>query len=131
MLIVYNVMLFAVMGLLVGATPVRSHDLASRHQSVLRAGILAVAILTVIISLYALSATVYRTVEGGFTMNRLTIIGWNSVNIGILTLLVYRQFKDGREKWIDSLQSVFSWGSIGYIVWTLFLILAIPLLFKG
>ncbi len=94
------------------------HKLETRH-------------LTVLISLYALSATVYRTVEGGITMNRLTIIGWNSINIGILVLLIYKQFKDGPEQWIDSLQSVFSRGTIGYIVWMLFVTLAIPLLFIG
>lgn len=130
-LIVYNVMLFAVMGLLVGATPVRARELAPKHQSLLRTGILAVAALTVIISLYALSATVYRTVQGGLTMNRVTIIGWNSINIGILALLIYKQFKDGPAQWIHSLQSVFSKGTIGYIVWAIFLTLAIPLLFKG
>ena len=130
-LIVYNVMLFAVMGLLVGATPVRAQDLAPKHQSALRTGILTAAILTVVVSLYALSATVYRTVQGGITMNRLTIIGWNSINIGILVLLIYKQFKDGPAQWIDSLQSAFSWGTMGYIVWTLFVVVAIPLLFRG
>ena len=130
-LIVYNVMLFAVMGLLVGATPVREWDLSEKQQSALRVGILAVAALAALVSLYALSATVYRTVLGGMTMNRLTVIGWNSINIGILALLIYKQFRDGRAQWIRSLQSTFSLGTVGYIAWGLFLTLAIPLLFKG
>ena len=130
-LIIYNVMLFAVMGLLIGATPVRERDLGPGQQSALRAGILAVAILATLISLYALSATVYRTVLGGITMNRLTIIGWNSINIGILTLLVYRQFREGRERWIHALQSTFGLGAVAYVAWGVFLTLAIPLLFKG
>lgn len=83
-LIVYNVMLFAVMGLLLGATPIRAKDLSWRVQIWLRRGILAVAVLAVLISLYALSAIVYRTVQGGITVNRLTVIGWNTINIGIL-----------------------------------------------
>jgi len=128
-LIVYNVMLFAIMGLLMGATPVKAEDLSPKHQAVLRAGILAVAILAILVSVYALSATVYRTVLGGITMNRLTIIGWNSINIGILSLLVYKQFRKGPAEWVSSLQSVFSLGTNGYLVWTLFLILAIPFLF--
>ena len=45
-LIVYNAMLFAVMGLLIGATPLQEHDLPKYHGT-LRAGILAVASLTV------------------------------------------------------------------------------------
>ena len=130
-LIVYNVMLFAVMGLLVGATPVRERDLSEKQQSALRAGILAVAVLAALVSLYALSATAYRTVLGGMTMNRLTVIGWNSINIGILALLIYKQFRDGHAQWIRSLQSVFSLGTVGYIAWGLFLTLAVPLLFKG
>ncbi len=130
-LIVYNVMLFAVMGLLIGATPVRAADLSEKQQSALRTAMLAVAGLAVLVSLYALSATVYRTVLGGMTMNRLTVIGWNSINIGILALLIYKQFRDSRAQWIRSLQLTFSLGMTGYIAWGLFLTLAIPLLFKG
>ena len=129
-LIVYNVMLFAVMGLLVGATPVREDDLAPNQQALLRKGILAVALLAVVVSLYALSATVYRTALGGITINRLTIIGWNSINVGLLTWLVVKQFKAGPALWVRSLQSVFGVGITAYIAWTLFLILAVPLIFN-
>ena len=65
------------------------------------------------------------------TVNRLAVIGWNAINIGILVALIYKQFKDGSERWVQSVQSVFSWGTNAYLAWTLFLILAIPLLFKG
>ena len=130
-LIIYNVMLFAIMGLLVGVTPVRVGGLSPRHQRYLRAGILAVAILAVIVSLYAMSATVYRTVLGGITVNRLTIIGWNTINIGILVLLVYKQFKDGPTKWVRSSQWTFSRGAAAYLIWTSFLVVAIPWLFRG
>jgi hypothetical protein len=129
-LIIYNAMLFAIMGLLVGATPVREDELTAGQQALLRRGILAVALLAVVVSLYALSATVYRTVLGGITLNRLTVIGWNSINIGILSWLVVKQFKDGRTTWIRSLHSVFGAGITAYIVWTLFLILAMPLIFN-
>jgi len=81
-----------------------------------------------LISIYALSATFYRTVDGGITLNRLTIIGWNVINIGILLWLIYKQFKDGQEKWVESLQSVFSRAANAYMVWGLFLLVAAPLL---
>ncbi|MBU1659939.1 MAG: hypothetical protein KKD28_00525 [Chloroflexi bacterium] len=128
-LIVYNVMLFAVMGLLFGATPIRPAELSPRLQTALRNGIIAVAILAALVSVYALSATVYRT-QWGITINRLTIIGWNTINIGILVALIVKQFRDGREKWIESLQLVFSIGTNAYVVWCAFLIIAIPLLFR-
>jgi hypothetical protein len=130
-LIVYNVMLFAIMGLLVGVTPVRAGGLSPRHQRGLRAGVLAVAILAVIVSLYAMSATVYRTVQGGITVNRLTVIGWNTINIGILVLLVTRLFKDGPTEWVRSAQWTFSRGATVYLIWTSFLVVAIPWLFGG
>jgi len=128
-LIVYNLMLFGIIGLLLGATPIRGDDLSPTLQKWLRIGIIVVAILAVLISIYALSATVFRTVEGGLTLNRLTIIGWNIINITILLWLIYKQFKDGREKWIESMQSVFSLAANAYMVWGLFLLVAVPLIF--
>jgi len=128
-LIVYNIMLFAVMGLLIGATPLQEHDL-SKYYGALRTGILAVASLTVVISLYALSATVYRTALGGFTLNRVTVIGWNVINIGILVLLIYKQVKHGVAAWVGSLHSAVSAGTIAYVVWALFLTLISPWLFR-
>jgi hypothetical protein len=129
-LIVYNLMLFAIMGLLLGATPIRGIDLSPQLQKWLRIGIITVAVLAVLVSLYALSATVYRTIEGGMTINRLTIIGWNSINISILFWLIYKQFKDGHKKWIESSQSVFSLATNAYLVWGLFIVIIIPLLFR-
>ena len=129
LLIVYNVMLFAVMGLLIGATPVHGQDLNPRHRAALRAGILALAVLATLASLHAVSAVVYRTVDGGLTPNRLTVIGWNLTNIGLLGFLVYRDLRRGPQAWPGSLQSVAAVGAIAYTVWGLFLILAVPWLF--
>ena len=128
-LIVYNLMLFAIMGLLLGATPIRAVDLSPRLQKWLRTGILAVAALTVLVSLYALSATVYRTLEGGITINRLTVIGWNVINIGILIVLLYQQWRAAADRWINALQTVFSRAAGVYLLWGLFLLLMIPWLF--
>jgi hypothetical protein len=129
-LIVYNVMAFAVLGLLIGVTPIRTEDVSPRVQSALRNGILALAILAALISLYALSAVVYRTVLGGLTINRITIIGWNIINIALLVLLVFKQFKGGRQAWVESLRWTFSIGTNAYLFWTLFLVVAIPLFFR-
>jgi hypothetical protein len=43
--------------------------------------------------------------------------------------LVYKQFKAGQEKWVESLQSVFSRAANAYMVWGLFLLVVVPLLF--
>lgn len=127
-LIVYNLMLFAILGLLLGATPLRAGTVSPRLQRVLRGGIVAVAGLTVLVSLYALSATVTRTVLGGWTLNRLTIIGWNTINIAILGLLLVQQSRAGAV-WGERLQRVFSLATNAYAVWPLLLVLVVPLLF--
>lgn len=129
-LIVYNVMLFAIMGLLLGVTPIQADDLSPQLEKWLRFGIISVAILAELVSIYALSATAYRTFDGGLTINRLMILGWNSINIAILVLLIYKLFKDGSEKWIESTQAVFSLATNAYLVWATFLLLAVPLLFR-
>jgi hypothetical protein len=59
----------------------------------------------------------------------LPLLAWIGVGLSILCLLIYKQFKDGPAAWIRSLQSTFSTGAIGYVVWTIFLILALPWLF--
>jgi hypothetical protein len=130
LLIVYNIMQFAIIGLLIGATPLKLDDLSPRMQVWLRRGIIAVAILALAISLYALSAVVYRTALDGITLNRLTIIGWNIINIAILGFLIYTQFRKQESPWYERLQNVFSKATTAYLIWSIFLILALPLIFR-
>jgi hypothetical protein len=128
-LIVYNVMLFAVMGLLLGATPLFSNELTPRMQGLLRKGMIAAAVLAVLISIYALSAIIYRTLNDHLTINRLVIIGWNVINIIILAVLAFKVWRAGDDGWIEQAQRVFSHGILSYLVWTLVVIFVIPLLF--
>jgi hypothetical protein len=130
LLIVYNVMQFAIIGLLIGATPLKLDDLSEKLQTWLRRGILAVAILALVVSLYALSAVVYRTAVDVITLNRLTIIGWNIINIAILAVLIYTQFAKQQPAWNERLQHVFSRSTTVYLIWSVFLTLALPLLFR-
>ena len=128
-LMIYNVLLFAIMALLIGATPLQAKNLSEKSQNLLRLGIRVLTVLVILVSLYALSATVYRTFLGGITMNRLTIIGWNVINIIILILLNIRQFTNTEDHWADSIKCALRTGSLGYIFWAVFLILSVPLLF--
>jgi multisubunit Na+/H+ antiporter MnhF subunit len=49
--------------------------------------------LAALVSLYALSAILYRTIGGSLTMNRLVVIGWNTINIALLLILVVKQLQ--------------------------------------
>ncbi len=130
LLIIYNVMQFAILGLLIGVTPIRVDDLSQNLQTWLRRGILAVAILALVISLYALSAVAYRTALDGLTLNRLTILGWNVINIVILFAAVITLLRKGLASWHDRLQGVFSRATTAYLGWTLLLIVFLPLIFR-
>ena len=128
-LIIYNVVLIGVMGVLLGATPFAASDLAPTMQRLVRAGIILLAVMVAAVSVYALAAVLYRTAEDALTMNRLTIIGWNVINIAILILLLVRQALGGRANWIASLHDTFRWAASSYLGWALFVLIASPLIF--
>ena len=128
-LIIYNAMLFAVVALLVGATPVSLADISPRTARWLRLGIMAVAALALLVSLYALVAILYRTSLDRLTPNRLTFIGWNVINIGLLFILLLFQLRVKEGRWLHGLYRAFSFGTVAYAVWTLVVILVIPWLF--
>lgn len=128
-LIVYNLLLFAVLGLLVSATPVAGHQLQPNQERWLRRGLLTLAGLAVLISLYALTAIGYRTWNDGFTPNRVTIIGWNVLNIALLTLLLVRQFRSRAERWLQAMYETFALGAKAYLAWAVIVLLGLPWLF--
>jgi hypothetical protein len=128
-LIIYNGMLFAVIALLVGATPVSLAYTSPQVARWLRLGIIAVAFLALIVSIYALAAILYRTAIDHLTPNRLTFIGWNVINIGLLGLILLYQVRAESKGWLHGLHSAYSAGTVAYTVWTLAMILALPWLF--
>jgi hypothetical protein len=128
-LIIYNGMLFAVVVLLVGATPVSLANISSRLGRWLRLAIIAIAVLALIVSLYALAAILYRTALDRLTPNRLTFIGWNVVNISLLFLVLVFQVRATEGRWLHGLYRAYSAGTVAYAAWTLAVILALPWLF--
>ncbi|MCB9418613.1 MAG: hypothetical protein H6667_02325 [Ardenticatenaceae bacterium] len=128
-LITYNVMLFAIIALLLGVTFVDPDGKTPAAGRWLRIGINAIAVLTLIISLYALSAIVYRTIQDRLTPNRLAFTGWNVVNIIVLLLILLLQMRREGGDWLNGIHRAFSVGTIIYSVWTVLVILAIPWLF--
>ena len=100
-LIVYNAMLFGIVGLLIGTTPITGENLSPKLRRVMRNGIIAVAGLAVLVSIYALAAILHRTLQGDLTLNRLTVIGWNGINIGVLIALIVTQLRTNLDRWIE------------------------------
>jgi hypothetical protein len=128
-LVTYNIMLFAVIALILGATPAVETGLSPRLALWLRRCIIAVAVLAVLVSVYALAAIVYRTAIDRLTPNRLAFIGWNVINIGLLLLFLFYQAKAKAGDWLPQLYRAFAAGTLAYVAWTLVMILALPWLF--
>jgi len=130
-LMAFNAMLFAVIALLLGVTPLRQADLGAQAQTWLRRGIIALAALALLVSLYALAAILYRTAGGRLTPNRLLFIGWDGVNIAILITLLIGQARAGRSRWLRAAHGAFSVGIALYLVWAIVGLLAPPWIFRG
>lgn len=81
-------------------------------------------------SVYALAAIGYRTWEGGITLNRLTIIGWNVINIAILSRVLTCQRRADDLTWLQAIQAAFGAGMPIYVGWAVFVVLALPWLFR-
>jgi len=126
MLVTSNIMLFAVVALLVGATPVGQESVSPRLERWLRRGVIAVAALALVVSLYALAAIAYRTAIDRLTPNRLAFIGWNVINIGLLGLVLWYQRNAGNGRWRQALYRAIRAASLAYVAWALISILVTP-----
>ena len=130
-LMVFSGLLFAVVALLIGATPVHGAELGERAQTWLRRGVMALATLTLLVGLYALAAILYRTANGRLTPNRLLFIGWNVVNIILLAVVLIGQARVGRARWLGAMRQAFAVGIALYLAWAAIGLLAPPWLFRG
>ncbi len=130
-LIAFNGALFALMGLLVGVIPMGADVFPSRYLRWLRAGIIALAALALVVSLYLFAAILYRAAVDGLTMNRVAVIGWNLLNITLLALALVAQARAGRAgDWIAALQRLARGGALAYVLWGAALVFALPWLFR-
>jgi hypothetical protein len=92
----------------------------------LRLAIITIAVLALLVSLYALAAIVYRTAMDRLTPNRLAFIGWNVINIGLLTAILLYQARAKGGDWLHALHRAFSLATVAYAAWTLAVILVTP-----
>ena len=128
-LIIYNAMLFAVMALLLGVTPYTPASIGASQQRWLRRGIVAVAALAALVSVYALAAISYRTLQEGLTPNRVTFIGWNLINTGLLVYLLVKQIGKDSTTWLGAVHQTFGIGALLYAAWSTIVVFGLPWLF--
>lgn len=128
-LIIYNAMLFAVMALLLGVTPYTLAGVGGTQQRWLRRGIIVVAALAGIVSVYALAAISYRTLLEGLTPNRVTFIGWDLINTGLLAYLLIKQLGKTNTNWLPGVHQVFGAGALLYAAWSAIVVFGLPWIF--
>lgn len=130
-LITFNAMLFAVLALIVAATPVRLAQLSPRLRPWLRWGIIVLTALAALVGIYALAAILYRSSSDRLTPNRLAFIGWNVINIGLLLLALFYQFRVKDDDWAAGFHRAYAAGAVAYSAWALALLLILPWAFGG
>ncbi len=121
-LIVYTAMLFAVIALLLGVTPVTS---PGREARWLRRGMMAMVVLALLVGVYALAAILYRAWHGVFTPNRVAFIGWDVINLGLLAWLLAILARRSRD-WTRGVHQVFARAGAAYALWALLMLLILP-----
>jgi len=129
-LIAFNALLFAVIALLVGVVPLAHGDLNERLWHWLWRGLLALTVLSLLVGIYALAAILYRTLLDRLTPNRLTFVGWNVINIGVLFWLLVLQGRAKGAARVYALQRTLAGAMVPYAVWALLTLLGLPWLFS-
>jgi len=77
-----------------------------------------------------MAAILYRTAQGGLTANRLTVIGWNAVNIIVLALLFVRLLRPGARVWVQASQATLRVGLSLYGAWTAVVVFLVTLIVR-
>lgn len=122
-LIVYNITIIAIIMLLCTTVSGEADD----QQSVLYYAILTMAILTVVLNAYALTAIISRILQFGVTPNRHAVVGWNSVTLVMLLLIVVQLWRSRHREWVSVFREATARVMLLPVGWALWVLLGLPL----
>jgi hypothetical protein len=126
-LMIFNIMLLGVMAIILFSV---TETAINKKRNFSYIALLILTTITLLVDLYALSAILYRLGEFGFTANRIAVLGSNLLIFGNLVLIIIELYKviikKGDIKNVEF--KIASYLPI-YIVWTLFIIIILPLIF--
>ena len=125
-LIVYNATIMAVLALLAASATGPDDARSEREDRILRYGILALGLLSILLNLYALAAIISRTAEFGLTPNRHTVLGWNVVTLAMLGTVVVRIWRCPPTDWVDGFRASLSRISILAVGWICWVVWGLP-----
>ncbi len=125
-LIVYNASIMAVIALLVMANSENKEKINSKLNSILYYSFNLTGILTLILNIYSFAAIVSRTINGGLTSNRQTVLGWNIVTIIILIYVLIGLFRSSRSDWPETFKLTIGRSFVLAIGWSLWILIGLP-----
>jgi hypothetical protein len=126
-LFVFNLLLLGVMAIIVFSV---SETMANKKQRWNEIILLALAIITLITDIVALSAIVYRLGEFGFTPNRVAVLGSNLLVFGHLIIIMVDLFKvNFKNKEIKLVETTIAGYLPVYMVWTVIMVFVLPFIF--
>ena len=126
-LLIFNLMLLGVMAVIVFSVAEAS---ASRRQRFNEMVLFALAAVTVIIDLIALSAIFYRLGQYGLTPNRLAVLGSNLLILGNLVLIIRDLFRVNFKKGsVRDVEMTIARYLPVYMAWVFLVVFFFPLIF--
>lgn len=124
-LIVYNGTIIAIIAVM--STAVTGIDEpASRYDGVLRYGIMALGLLSLLLNAYALGAIVSRIIDLGMTPNRHAVAGWNVVTLIMLAALFGSQWRADASQWAYRFRRLLPRLLVPAVIWSAWILLAVP-----
>ncbi|WP_424494202.1 hypothetical protein [Salinimicrobium sp. GXAS 041] len=127
-LLLFNILLIGVMALIFFSVA----ESASNENSASGKWILLLlSVATILVNGIALSAILFRIFEGGFTPNRIAVLGSNILMLIHLLILTYQQFEaiKDKEKIVQIEKSIAAFLPV-YLVWVLAVVFLLPFIFN-
>jgi len=128
-LIIYNATILAVLVLLTVVVSGPTGERSPRQDTFLRYGVLVLVGLILFLNIYALVAMTSRLFNYGLTPNRYAAFGWNIVTLLMLAVVVFRQWKNRAQPWIDTFRESIARVSVLAAAWALWVLIGLPLAF--
>lgn len=126
-LFVYNATIIAIIVLLAAAASGSGDRRWPSVERVLRPAVLLLAVLTLLLNVYALAAIVFRTLEQGLTPNRQAVLGWNGVTLVMLAFILWRSWAAGSEGWSRELRASLARAMALAVGWAVWVVWVLPL----
>ncbi len=126
-LLLFNAMLLGVMAIILFSVA----EMPSGGNKAGNVILLLLSLVTIIVNGIALSAIVYRIIEGGITPNRLAVFGSNVLILVNLVVVAYRLFKTvkNREDAQAVVQAITAYIPV-YLIWIIVVVFIFPLIFR-